>query len=196
MARSSVSAIFETSPRRAQVEQAVRVELRLLDQELVDQQFQGVNVRVRREFPSPDDEPFADVTLRLAGERSASERNVSQTYAATWTPDEPGRYVLEPIDPFLSGLELSATLEVVRPDDELRQPETNHALLAQLSDQTGGSVLSVSQLDELPSLLPRRDVTITGTPDIETLWDKPIVLAMLVLLLTAEWVGRKVLQLA
>jgi hypothetical protein len=196
LARSSQSALFETSPRRAQVEQAVRVELRLLDQALVDRQFQGVAVRVRREEPAQEDEPFADVTLRLAGERSGSDRNVSQTYAATWTPDEPGRYVLEPTDPFLSALELSATLEVVSPDDELRQPETDHALLATLSEQTGGTVLPESELDDLPSLLPRRDVTITGVPDVETLWDKPIVLAMLILLLTAEWVGRKFLQLA
>ena len=196
LARSARGAIFETSPRRAEIEQPVRVELRLLDQALVDQQLPTVSVRVRRVEPTPEAQPWAGVTLRLSAEQSASARHVSQTYSAAWVPDEPGRYVLEPTDPFLSGLELSATLDVLTPNDELRRPETDHALLARLSEQTEGAVLALDSIDELPALLPRREVTITGVPDIETLWDKPIVLALLVLLLTAEWVGRKLLQLA
>jgi hypothetical protein len=43
--------------------------------------------------------------------------------------------------------------------------------------------------------LPNRSIVIAGEPDIEQLWDKPVVLALLVLLLTGEWVGRRLMRM-
>jgi hypothetical protein len=37
---------------------------------------------------------------------------------------------------------------------------------------------------------------VAGEPDVETLWDRPIVLAALVLLLAAEWIGRRIVRLS
>jgi hypothetical protein len=192
LARSSKPAILEISPRRAVVEQPVRIELRLLDQSLVDLRLQATSVRVRR----TNDEEDPGVELRLTPEGGISSRGVSQTFATTWLAPDPGLYTVESIEPLLSGLDLSGSFEVTLPDDELRQPETNHALLETLVAETEGSIVNVSDVDALPDLIRRRERLIAGTPDIATLWDRPIVLIVLVLLLTIEWVGRKLIQLA
>ena len=96
----------------------------------------------------------------------------------------------------LGGLGLSAPLEVSLSEDELRNPETDHPLLASLSEQTGGRVIPASGLLALGELLPNRARVIPTSPDIETLWDRPIVLAVFLLLLTAEWVGRRLIRLS
>jgi hypothetical protein len=67
-----------------------------------------------------------------------------------------------------------------------------------LSSATSGQVLPVSRLEDLTTrgMLPKRELHIAGIPDIATLWDKPIVLALLLLLLAAEWIGRRIVRLA
>ncbi len=100
------------------------------------------------------------------------------------------------IDPLLAGLELAAQVDVQLPEDELRAPQADHALLNELAAQTGGTVLDAAGLARLPNLLPNRELRLLGTPEIETLWDKPVVLTMLVVLLTLEWAGRRLIKLS
>jgi hypothetical protein len=95
------------------------------------------------------------------------------------------------VDPLLP--DLAVRVDVTTPDDELRQPETDHALLADMCRLTGGQVLG--DLSELPGLLPNRRKVVIGEPEVQTLWDRPIVLALLLVLLTGEWVGRRVIRL-
>ncbi|QKK08005.1 MAG: hypothetical protein HND58_07320 [Planctomycetota bacterium] len=75
-------------------------------------------------------------------------------------------------------------------------PEADHALLADLAARTGGAVVGADELARLPDLVPNRSVVVVGEPDVETLWDKPVVLFVLVMLLGFEWVGRRLLKLA
>jgi hypothetical protein len=193
LARSAKPAMLEVTPRRALVDQPVRIALRLLDQSLVDQRLPSVTVRLER---LDEDEPREPVVLRLAQEDDGASRSVTQTYSTTWLPAEPGKYSVLVVEPTLASLKLAAPVEVAYPDDELRQPRTDHALLARLSQETAGRVVAPENLSMLPGLLPKRDLRIAGAPDIETLWDRPMVLALLLGLLTAEWVGRKLIQLA
>lgn len=196
LARSGAGVMLEVTPRRAEIEQPVRLAVRLLDQRLIDERLPSLGLRLRRVWPDPEDAPWAPVEPRLSPEDEGSSRSVSQTYAATWLAAEAGRYAVEPTDPLLSGMGLSATVEVMLPDDELRRPQTDHALLASLAQETGGQVLPPERLRELPDLLPNRQLKIAGEPDVETLWDKPAVLVLFMLLLTLEWVGRKLIRLA
>ena len=78
----------------------------------------------------------------------------------------------------------------------MRRPQTDHPLLARLAETTGGRVLAPDQLAQLPKLLPNRKLKLAGEPEIHTLWDTPLALLLLMLLLTAEWVGRRLLRLA
>ena len=56
-------------------------------------------------------------------------------------------------------------------------------------------MLAIDRVRDLPGLLPNRQITIQGTPDVETLWDKPFVWIVLMCLLMAEWIGRRLLKL-
>jgi hypothetical protein len=200
LARSAKPATLEAAPRRALVEQPVRIALRLLDQSLVDQRLPAITVRVEpaRQDPAGREaaEGPAPVQLRLALEDEGTGRAITQTYSTTWLPAEPGRYTATVSEPTLASLRLTAPIEVSYPDDELRRPRTDHALLARLSQETTGKVLEPDALSSLPGLLPKRDLRIAGAPDVETLWDRPMVLAVLLGLLTVEWVGRKLIQLS
>ena len=92
-------------------------------------------------------------------------------------------------------IDQSVTVEVFAPNDELRRPETDHALLEVLSLETGGQVLMPEQLSDLPELLPNRAVT-SINPLNEGIWDSPLAFALVLLALTGEWIGRKLLKLA
>lgn len=196
LARAARPALLEVMPRRPEVDQPVRVSVQLQDQSLLDIAPAQMSVRIRA-IEDPQS-PAIELTLgpEQAAMQGAGGTRAARSYATTWMPTEPGRYRLEPMDPLLTGMGLSADAEVTLPDDELRRPETDHALLARLSETTGGQVLSVDRLGELPNLLPKREVHIAGMPDIQTLWDKPVFLVLLMVLLTAEWVGRRILKLA
>lgn len=192
LARSAKPATLDVTPRRALVEQPVRIALRLLDQSLVDQRLPGVTVKIE---PVGEDGP-PPVQLRLALEDEGSARSITQTYSTTWLPVEPGKFTVTVVEPTLALMRLSAPVEVAYPDDELRHPRTDHALLTRLSQDTSGRVLEPDALSSLPGLLPKRDLRIAGAPDIETLWDRPMVLALFLGLLAAEWIGRKLIQLS
>lgn len=199
LSRASRPATIEAFPRRGVVGQPVRLVVTLLDQSLIDRAPAGLTLRARRQ--SGEDAP---VPLTLApedGPRAGGPgggvvgSRGARSFATSWTPTEPGTYRVEAADAFLSSVGLSATVEVGLADDELRHPDADHPMLARLSEQTGGKVLAASQVSALPDLLPRRERRIVGTPDVEALWDKPFVLALLVMLLTLEWVVRRLIHL-
>ncbi|MFG0283544.1 MAG: hypothetical protein ACF8R7_03910 [Phycisphaerales bacterium JB039] len=190
LARSAHPAMLEVRPRRAVTDQPVRISVRLHEQSLVDLRLGSISARIRRFGETAGGESVA-----LAPEDAGALRGVSQEYAASWVPTEPGEWEIVIDEPALAMMDLRQRIEVRLPDDELRRPEADHALLTSLAEATGGRAFTAAELGELPPLLPSRDVIISGAPDVETLWDKPAVLALLLMLLTAEWVGRRLLRL-
>ena len=100
-------------------------------------------------------------------------------------------------EPLLAGMGLVSEVEVVLPDDELRHPETDHGALARVSEQTGGRMFDAGTFGELfadPALLPKRRVVVWDETA-EALWDTPLAMILVVLLLTIEWAGRRVIRL-
>jgi hypothetical protein len=193
LGRAGKPAILQASPERAQAGQQVQVSVRLLDQSFAERRPETIKVRIVPESTGRNATP---VELILKPETPAEEGAPSNLFTTMWLAGEPGPYHIEPADPLLAGLDLKARLEVTLPEDELRLPQTDHASLASLAQSTGGKMLEPSQLAELPSLLPNRELRLLGTPDIETLWDKPAVWIFLMLLLTLEWAGRRVIKLS
>ncbi|TVQ62740.1 MAG: hypothetical protein EA379_05075 [Phycisphaerales bacterium] len=194
LARSGRLATINVSPRRSVVEQPVRISVELLDQSLIDTGYASVSVRAQRApRPGEDDAPpVAELTLRPHAATGAD--GLHRAFSITWLPPEPGEWSLRVAEPGLTALNLSAEASVALPDDELRNPETDHALLARLSSETGGRVFAPEQLDTLPEHLPNRQIRIL-TERSEPLWDTPLALLIVVLLLTLEWVGRKFIRL-
>ena len=87
-------------------------------------------------------------------------------------------------------------VEVYHPDDEKRQPVPDHDRLAALAEQTRGRVVPLDDLWQLadPQAVP--DNAVQEQNDIrEPIWRSTLALLVVLTLLTAEWVGRKLVRL-
>jgi hypothetical protein len=192
LARSGRPAVLEASPRDAVVEQPVRIRLELLDQALVDDAPPSTMVRLEREARpgeaiDEDELPELELTLR-------PDPDDPRVYSTSWLASEAGTWTASPADAFLAGLDLRATIDVALPQDELRVPETDHDRLEALAAETGGLVVTPANIEGLSDRFPNRQVRIR-TERAEALWDTPLALITLLVLLTAEWVGRRVIRL-
>ena len=195
------------SARRLSVDQPLVVELVVDDPAVLARDLPRVTVSVRQE--GSDDEldrvdlviapeagstdPAAPGAPGTPGVPAAEARR--RTYRGTWRPREPGTFTLSVRDPAWDDRPVTASVEVLAPDDELRQTLPDHERLAALATATGGQVVPLDQLTMLESLVPNRA---RKTPDDqrEPLWNSYLALALVVLLLTVEWVIRKAIRLA
>ncbi len=125
------------------------------------------------------------------------------TWSGSWIPEDLGPVSHRIADPGLSSLSGGRTVdvEVVRPDDELRLADADHPLLNLLARDTGGAMHRIADpgdpravLDRIHDVLPNRAI-ITETPIRERIWTSPLFFAMLLLLATLEWSGRRMARL-
>jgi uncharacterized membrane protein len=184
LATAGDRAVLEVNPRRLEVNQPMRVSLRLLDAQLIESRRSTVAAVLETE----DGTRVADLELRRLP-------NAESLFAATYLPERTGALRVRVNDPAFAPLDLRMPVEVFTPDDELRRPESDHALLEQIASATGGRPLGVDEVGMLPELLPNRAVR-TLNPLRERIWDTPLAFALILLVLTGEWIGRKVLRLA
>ncbi|MBL4591944.1 MAG: VWA domain-containing protein [Phycisphaerales bacterium] len=183
IARGSAPALLRVAPAFPQPGKPVQLVVDLLDQSLVDTLPKAIDATITR-IGSKD----AGAHASLLGSQT--------TRLGTWIPQEPGQYrvALESADPMLASI--NATISVLDSSDERRTLDTNHPLLADLASQTGGQVIKPEDFGTIPSMLPNRARTIALPPERVSLWDRPIVLFFLILLVSIEWIGRKSLRLA
>ncbi|MFT5422945.1 MAG: hypothetical protein ACI89L_000714 [Phycisphaerales bacterium] len=181
-------ALLRATPDEAAVGSSVRVSLELVDQSLIDSAPGTVEV----EIGQPGSGDTLDNASRLVLTPTGTDR---RRYAAVWSPPEAGRWVARPIGAALSGLGLDAKIEARWPSDERREPAADHESLAQLAEQTGGALLRPEEISTLADRLPNRRLVLDAAPDLRTLWDRPFWFGLLLLLLTTEWIGRKLLRL-
>lgn len=186
LARGRVAAalgpgVLTVTPERPEPGTPVLIELEVFDQALIDRVPERVAARVVRADGRED-------TVTLRGEGSVR--------TGVWTPDAPGsvRVVLGAGVPELVALEAEAL--VIEAGDERRTLDTDHELLAELARRTGGRVVAWDETDRLNEWVPNRARIHAGTPIVETLWDRWVVLALVLGLLTLEWVGRRLTRLA
>ncbi len=189
LGRAGKAATLDVSPAAVVTDQQVQVTVRLLDETLVARRPTSIQVRLSREGS-----PATDLELRPEGANDADAP--ASIFTARFVATDPGQFRVTSPDPLLLGLDATATLTVQLPEDEMRVPQADHASLAALAHATGGSVLPPERLSTLASLLPNRELTILGTPQTETLWDKWVVWLTLMALLVAEWIGRRVIRLS
>ena len=189
LARAGQSAILTATPAAAEVEQPVRVELELVDQALVDLDLGAVVVTIIRTPEPGEDTAPTPIELTLRAESADS-----RTFATIWSPNEPGSWTVNTAESALNPLGLEEPILVILPDDETRHPETDHDLLTALSEQTEGRVFLTDDLADLPLSLPNRRTRIVHEIA-EPLWDTPLALLLVVLLLSMEWIGRRLIRL-
>lgn len=190
LARVGKPATLEVSPARLVADQLAQVRLRIFDQTLIDARAadNASRVRVRRAAPSTTRDSAIELSL-------APEPGVPGSFVGSFSTREPGDYTAEPLDAALLGLGIATPFEVIASDDELKNPAADHATLARLAQLTGGEVIPASQLADLPAKLPNRQLRLLGAEEIWTLWDRPLALALVLVMLTLEWAGRKWIRL-
>ena len=194
VARAGKPAVLTLTPKDGEVGTAVRVGVELIDQALLDAKPSGLTVRLTKSGGGTGrgEGERIDVSLKPIGDAGGGG---SRSFVGSWVPPSAGTWTGVVGDSLLEGTGVTATAEVSMPDDELRRPEADHALLTSLAQETGGTVLSEGMIDRLPSVLPRREVRTVSLARQETLWDRPGVLGVLIGLLTLEWVLRRVIRL-
>ncbi len=181
--RRAAPASLTIAPTNPSPHKPTQITLRLFDQARID--TMPDEVRVQIEPVSSFDEP-TEIVLRGTGD----------TRIATWIPDQPGVYNATLPGADLELAQVRTQTRVLDESDEQRTLSTNHQLLADLSEQTGGRMIRPDEFNSIPGLMPNRTRTITSPPKQASLWDRPIVLIVLVLLFTIEWIGRRTLRLA
>ena len=173
---------LRVNPRRVEVGQPITIDVQLLDAQLVD----AGRASIRAIIETPEGEQVAELELM---------QNPDETdrYTATYLPDRVSELRVRLEDPLLAG-SYEAIVDVFTPDDELRRPAADHGVLADLSTATGGRMLNPEDVADLPELLPNRSVR-TENPLSESIWDSPLALMIVLLLLAMEWIGRKLVRL-
>ncbi|MDX2148785.1 MAG: VWA domain-containing protein [Planctomycetota bacterium] len=185
LSRSGRAARIEVAPDPVRLGEAARVRVQIVDQSVVVGEGGDVPVTIE---PLDPESRAGPSQLRLTPEQQGAT-----SFAATFTQLQPGRYRAT-AGGVLASADVSQEFLVVPPDDELRRPQTDHALLAELARETGGAVVEPAQLSSL--VLPNRSNRVQGAPEIESLWDTPAALTLLMLLLTLEWIGRRLIKLS
>ena len=113
-------------------------------------------------------------------------------YTATLIADRLGRFTMRlPADVGDPNV-LDLPIEVIVPRLELAEPQVNRTSLARIAAETGGQALSLDEArGRLGDLIPSAARTVALVFS-RPLWDKPAAMIIFVLLITAEWVLRKV----
>ena len=165
----------------------VRITLEVIDPVLLQQLPAELTVEVQ--------DRETGQTVRY--ERLQKGDGVGDEYAGTFTADRIGAFVVKP-PPAVGGDAAGALdlpMDVSVPKLEMARPEANLPILRQIAapdPKTQQPVLLTlaAAPEALPRLLPSAAKTL-WIPTSEPLWDAPLALLIIVLLLTAEWVIRK-----
>ena len=192
LTRSGRSLVFEATPQRAIVERPVRLRLELLDQALVDAAPRSIEGELERGEVAGE-RPGGVEAVRVSLRQDADDPRV---YLASWQPPAAGTWTAAPDDALLAsaGAQVTRSIEVGLPRDELREPETDHEALRALAETTGGRVVMPAEAGSLVDSFPNRQLRIV-TERNEALWDTPLALILVLVLITAEWVGRRLIRL-
>ena len=163
----------------------------------------SVGEAVRVEVELPPGMPAGSVALEAVPEdasRPPEEFDAAPLpgggFAGQWVPGAEGRWTIRPRDPALAARAgRGAAVESVRNDRELRDAESDRALLETLAAETGGRVVGASEADALVRSLPNRSVRIEN-PVRDPIWSSPAALAAVLALLVSEWLLRRAWRLA
>jgi uncharacterized membrane protein len=167
-------------PAYEQFEQ-VRLNLRVLDPVLLQQLPEAIDVEV------VDEQGQA-----VRRDKLLKQEGQPENYTTSFTADKVGRYTmrLAPVAGEAAALDLP--VEVIVPRLELTQPQVDRQLLTRIAAETLGQPVAFAEARaKLPQAIPSAAKVIPIQAS-EPLWDAPLAMWLFVLLITGEWVLRKV----
>ncbi len=163
-----------------------------------DEQFPLTIAEVEGAETEPATSQAARHAPPIAMAAVAAHRRAPDTtmYDVAFTPPRPGRYVVraDQVTPQPGERTPFASFRVQHPDLEARTPQADHDVLQRLADGTEGAVLELDQLEKgFSEIRDRR----TNIPDdlVEPLWDSKLAVILFAVLISLEWVLRKLFGL-
>jgi hypothetical protein len=159
----------------------IQVELRLLDPALSRQLPDRLDLEVRNE----QGQPVQTARLMRRGQGAEADR-----YTASIPATRVGNFSVALPPMTGDDREMTAPVTVEVPQLELDRPIVDRAALQRLAEDTGGRLVPLSEARTLPELIPSAERRIPLIAE-QALWDAPLALALFVILITMEWVGRK-----
>jgi uncharacterized membrane protein len=156
-----------------------RISLRVLDPVLLQQ----LPEQIRVEMLDAVGQPVGFQTLlRQDGQ--------NDLYIGSFMADRVGKFMLR-LAPIAGGVDMmEAPLEVSLPRLELADPRVDHTQLSRLASETLGKVIELPDARKQLPLIPSAAKVVpvlSGQP----LWDAPLTMVLFVLLISTEWVVRK-----
>lgn len=163
----------------------VKLRLRVLDPAKVGQLPPEISVQMR------DDKGQVVGLVRLQKETGQPD-----LYTASLNADRLGEYTLTLPSDMEGASRYDVRINVIYPRLELANPRMDRTLLSRVANETAGQAVTLADARaRLPELIQSAARTIL-LPHRVSVWDKPpllaIVIAIFMLLLTTEWVIRKV----
>lgn len=128
-------------------------------------------------------------------DRLNSDSRGAGLYTAGFRPPGTGIYRLSVPVPESSDI-LQASIDVVLPNLESQAPTQDVELLTNLTRDTQGRYVAITDLADLPSLLPDQSQPVVVDEQLRTLWDRRWLMFFMVGLLGFEWIMRRVWRLS
>jgi uncharacterized membrane protein len=163
-----------------EIGEQVQLELRVIDDQLAAQLPDAVGIEV------------SDATGRLVGNETLHRQGTRKDLFRALVPaTEVGRFTAK-LPSVAAGIPAMTTpFEVIVPRLELSDPRPSRSTLSQMAGMTDGSVIDLAKVAEGLKAIPSA-ARIVPVQTTWPLWSAPILLGLIALLLTAEWVARKI----
>lgn len=158
----------------------VRVDLRILDPQLLQQLPDQIRVQL-----------LDDAGQIVRQETLMRQEGQNDLYVGSWTADRTGRFTLR-LPAIAGGIDArELPIQVVVPRLELATPQVDRTLLGRLASQTLGQTVELSQArEQLPAIITSA-AKVIPVEAAQPLWNAPLAMALFVLLITTEWILRK-----
>ncbi|CAM9900368.1 unnamed protein product, partial [Laminaria digitata] len=193
--RSDEAVRMNVSARQTPRGGTVVVDVDIDDAALLARNLPSLRVAVR-EAGDDGGVSLAEFELRPGGADDGGATSGGGRYSSPWLAGVAGELELVVVEPALVGFDLRVPIEVVAPDDERRRAEADVPRLVKLAEDTGGRVVPLDDLAQLTEPGVVRNLARKTANDVaEPIWNSALALALVVGLITLEWIMRKLIRL-